>query len=85
MHGAPSPSGGSLPATVSVPDPMMRIVRFDIPLLDRRLTTVEQPLHDRGFRAGRMVGELLAGGSPSSIVRPVAYREGDTSGPPPAG
>ncbi|WP_078713259.1 LacI family DNA-binding transcriptional regulator [Agreia bicolorata] len=54
----------------------------DIPLLDRRLTTVEQPLHDRGLQAGRMVGELLAGGSPSSIVLPVAFREGDTSGPP---
>lgn len=54
----------------------------DIPLLGRRLTTVEQPLHERGLQAGRMVGELLAGGAPSSVVLPVVFREGDTSGPP---
>jgi DNA-binding LacI/PurR family transcriptional regulator len=54
----------------------------DLPLLGRRLTTVQQPLHDRGLQAGRMVGELLAGGSPPSIVLPVSFREGDTSGPP---
>ncbi|WP_202565635.1 LacI family DNA-binding transcriptional regulator [Agreia sp. COWG] len=57
----------------------------EIPLLGRRLTTVEQPLHDRGLQAGRMVGELLAGGSPSSVLLPVAFREGDTSAPPRAG
>jgi DNA-binding LacI/PurR family transcriptional regulator len=63
----------------------LTVTGFDgahIPLLGRRLTTVEQPLHERGLQAGRMVGELLAGGAPSGIVLPVVFREGDTSGPP---
>lgn len=54
----------------------------DLPWLDRRLTTVEQPLHERGRIAGRMVGELLAGNTPRGVVLPVSLRLGDTSGPP---
>ncbi|ARC57747.1 HTH-type transcriptional regulator DegA [Frondihabitans sp. 762G35] len=54
----------------------------DLPWLDRRLTTVEQPLHDRGLVAGRMVGDLLAGRTPADVVLPVTLRVGDTSGPP---
>ncbi|MCU1528569.1 MAG: LacI family transcriptional regulator [Frondihabitans sp.] len=55
----------------------------DLPWLDRRLTTVEQPLHERGRVAGRMVGELLAGRAPENVVLPVRVRLGDTSGPAP--
>ncbi len=55
----------------------------DLPWLDQRLTTVEQPLHERGRLAGRAVGELLAGGSPRGVVLPVALRIGQTSGPAP--
>lgn len=54
----------------------------DLPWLDRRLTTVEQPLRERGRIAGRMVGELLAGVRPADVVLDVALRLGDTSGPP---
>jgi DNA-binding LacI/PurR family transcriptional regulator len=54
----------------------------DLPWLDRRLTTVEQPLYERGRIAGRMVGDLLAGRTPASVVLPVALRVGDTSAPP---
>ncbi|RKR76701.1 LacI family transcriptional regulator [Frondihabitans australicus] len=57
----------------------------DLPWLEQRLTTIEQPLHERGRRAGLAVGELLAGGSPASVVLPVTLRVGETSGPVPRG
>lgn len=53
----------------------------DLPWLDRRLTTVEQPLRERGRVAGRLVSELLQGGSPGGVVLPVSFRAGDTAGP----
>ena len=43
---------------------------------------MEQPLHDRGMRAGRMVGELLAGRTPADVVLPVRVRIGDTAAAP---
>lgn len=55
----------------------------DLPWLDRRLTTVEQPLQERGRMAGRMVGRLLAGETPGNVLLPVEVRVGDTSGPVP--
>jgi len=54
----------------------------DLPWLGRRLTTVEQPLHDRGVHAGRMVGELLAGRAAASVVLPVRLRTGETAAAP---
>jgi len=55
---------------------------IDIPWLDLPLTTVVQPLRDRGREAGRIVGELLRGEHPSGIVMPVSLRLGATSAPP---
>ncbi len=63
----------------------LTVTGFDgahLPWLERQLTTVEQPLHDRGVRAGRMVGELLAGRAPASVVLPVRVRMGDTAAAP---
>ena len=54
----------------------------DIPWLDVRLTTVKQPLRGRGREAGRLVDELLNGGSPASVMLPVSFRAGDTAAPP---
>ena len=54
----------------------------DIPWLDLPLTTIVQPLRERGREAGRIVGELLRGEQPSSIVMPVRFQAGATSAPP---
>jgi DNA-binding LacI/PurR family transcriptional regulator len=55
----------------------------DLPWLDRRLTTIEQP----GEAKGRLLGELarrrLAGEAPTSEPFPVSLRVGDTTAPPP--
>ena len=55
----------------------------DLPWLDRRLTTIEQP----GEAKGRLLGELtrrrLAGGPPTSEPFAVSLRVGDTTAPPP--
>ncbi|WP_404381742.1 LacI family DNA-binding transcriptional regulator [Knoellia locipacati] len=55
----------------------------DLPWLDRRLTTIEQP----GEAKGRLLGELtrrrLAGGPPASQAFPVSLRVGDTTAPAP--
>ena len=55
----------------------------DLPWLDRRLTTVEQP----GEAKGRLLGELtrrrLAGEPPTSEAFPVSLRVGDTTATPP--
>ncbi|HEY0247920.1 MAG TPA: LacI family DNA-binding transcriptional regulator [Gryllotalpicola sp.] len=56
----------------------------ELPWLDRELTTVAQPLHERGRLAGRMIGQLMAGAHPANVVIPVSLREGETAGPPPA-
>ena len=57
--------------------------QVDLPWLDRRLTTVEQP----GEAKGRLLGELtrrrLAGEPPTSEAFPVSLRVGDTTAPPP--
>ncbi|MGQ7295360.1 substrate-binding domain-containing protein [Quadrisphaera sp. KR29] len=47
-----------------------------------RLTTVRQPAAARGREAGRMVAELLAGGSPERVELPVELVVGTTTGPP---
>jgi DNA-binding LacI/PurR family transcriptional regulator len=49
-----------------------------------RLTTVEQPMREKGHVAGRMVAELLAGGRPADVTLPVTFRVGTTTGPPAA-
>jgi len=67
-----------------VPDDLT-VTGFDgvgVPWLDLPLTTIVQPLRDRGREAGRIVGELLRGEQPSSIVMPVRLRVGSTSAPP---
>jgi DNA-binding LacI/PurR family transcriptional regulator len=48
-----------------------------------RLTTVEQPMHEKGHVAGRMVAELLSGGRPPDTCLPVTFRVGTTTGRPP--
>lgn len=47
-----------------------------------RLTTVEQPMYEKGHVAGRMVAELLAGGRPRDVNLPVTFRVGTTTAPP---
>jgi DNA-binding LacI/PurR family transcriptional regulator len=47
------------------------------------LTTVEQPMPEKGHVAGRMVAELLAGRRPADVNLPVTFRVGTTTGPPP--
>jgi len=54
---------------------------IDVPWLDVPLTTVKQPLRGRGREAGRIVDELLNGGSPASIMLPVSFRAGATAAP----
>lgn len=55
---------------------------IDIPWLNAPITTVVQPLRDRGREAGRLVRELLRGERPASVVMPVALRIGATSASP---
>lgn len=56
-----------------------------LPWLGRELTTVRQPLRERGRVAGEMVTALLRGERPDDVVLPVELVEGTTAGPPPAG
>lgn len=49
-----------------------------------RLTTVEQPMTEKGRAAGRMVVDLLSGARPEPVLVPTALRYGSSSGPPPA-
>src|SRR5690606_21149283 len=55
---------------------------IEVPWLDVPLTTVKQPLRGRGREAGRLVGELLNGGSPANMTLPVSFRAGATAAPP---
>lgn len=48
------------------------------------LTTVVQPIAEKGAVVGRAVRELLAGESPADQVLPVRLRVGTTTGPAPA-
>ncbi len=48
------------------------------------LTTVVQPLTDKGATLGRIVEELLAGEEVADHEMPVSLRVGTTTGPPPA-
>ncbi|HJB62949.1 MAG TPA: substrate-binding domain-containing protein [Candidatus Microbacterium pullistercoris] len=57
----------------------------EIPWLDRQLTTVRQPLRGRGRAAGRLVGELLEGGTPDGVMLPVELVPGTTTARPPRG
>ncbi|SEF16159.1 LacI family DNA-binding transcriptional regulator [Jiangella alba] len=58
---------------------------IDTPWLgDRVLTTVVQPMVEKGQLTGRMVTELLAGRRPADVHLPVHLRVGATSAPPPA-
>ncbi|WP_207781991.1 LacI family DNA-binding transcriptional regulator [Phytoactinopolyspora limicola] len=58
---------------------------IDTGWLDNRvLTTVEQPVVDKGRAAGRMVAEFLAGHRPANLQLPIQMRIGTTSAPPPA-
>ncbi len=66
-----------------VPDDVS-IVGFDgvdVPGLgDHVLTTVEQPLIEKGRLTGNAVAALLSGGSPANVLLPVRLRVGTTSG-----
>ena len=46
------------------------------------LTTVEQPLTEKGRALGRQVGAILAGATPETIMLGVELRVGTTTGPP---
>ena len=64
-----------------VPDDLS-VTGFDgvaLPWLTTRLTTVVQPLQERGRAAGRMIGEILAGGTPVPVRLDVSLRVGDTT------
>ncbi|RIQ10881.1 LacI family DNA-binding transcriptional regulator [Jiangella rhizosphaerae] len=56
---------------------------IDTPWLGERvLTTVVQPIAEKGRLTGRMVTELLAGRRPPNVHLPVRLRVGATSAPP---
>ena len=68
-------------AGIRVPDDLS-VTGFDgvaLPWLTTRLTTVVQPLQERGRAAGRMIGEILAGGTPVPVRLDVSLRVGDTT------
>jgi len=48
------------------------------------LTTVVQPLAEKGVSIGHAVEALLAGALPQPVILPVTLRPGTTTGPPPA-
>jgi DNA-binding LacI/PurR family transcriptional regulator len=48
------------------------------------LTTISQPLADKGVAVGHAVQEILAGVQPRSLMLPVTVRQGTTTGPPSA-
>jgi DNA-binding LacI/PurR family transcriptional regulator len=48
------------------------------------LTTVVQPIAEKGAVVGRAVQQLLAGETPEDAVLPVHLRVGTTTGPAPA-
>ncbi len=55
---------------------------IDLPwLAPTRLTTVVQPLEEKGRAAGRAAAALLAGQRPADLVLPVHLRIGTTTGP----
>ncbi|WP_147916221.1 LacI family DNA-binding transcriptional regulator [Ruania zhangjianzhongii] len=56
----------------------------EMPWLGRTLSTVRQPLHERGRRAGELVTALLRGEEvPAHTMLPVELVAGETAGPPP--
>ena len=58
----------------------------DFPWLrPHRLTTVVQPVEEKGAAAARAAVELVAGRRPPDVDLPVTFRPGTTTGPPPAG
>jgi DNA-binding LacI/PurR family transcriptional regulator len=73
-------TGLTVPGDVSV----VGFDGIDTPWLgDRVLTTVVQPIVEKGRLAGRMVTEVLKGRRPDNVVLPVQARIGSTSGPRP--
>lgn len=57
---------------------------IDTPWLGQlRLTTVEQPMTEKGRAAGRMVLESIGGTPPASVQMPTRLRVGTSSGPAP--
>ncbi|GEL96232.1 LacI family transcriptional regulator [Cellulomonas composti] len=72
--------GLSVPGDVSVAG----FDGLDLPwLAPDVLTSVAQPLAEKGAAVGAQVAELLAGGTPERVVLPVALRIGTTTGPVP--
>jgi DNA-binding LacI/PurR family transcriptional regulator len=72
--------GLEVPADVSV-------TGFDdiheAPLADPPLTTVRQPLTEKGSIAGGLLLELVEGGHPDDVTIPVELRVRESTGPPP--
>ncbi|CAM03708.1 LacI family transcriptional regulator [Saccharopolyspora erythraea NRRL 2338] len=57
---------------------------IDTPWLgDLRLTTVEQPMTEKGRAAGRMVVDVLAGARPDPVMLPTTLRVRSSTGPAP--
>jgi DNA-binding LacI/PurR family transcriptional regulator len=57
---------------------------LDLPwLAPDLLTTVTQPITEKGATVGRVIGALLAGETPEDDVLPVQLRVGTTTGPAP--
>ena len=52
-------------------------------LADLRLTTVEQPMTEKGRAAGRLLVEVLAGARPDGVQLPTVLRTGTSTGPVP--
>ncbi|PFG42171.1 LacI family transcriptional regulator [Isoptericola jiangsuensis] len=58
---------------------------LDLPWLSPDvLTSVHQPLRDKGAALGRAVIDLLAGEEPTTVTLPVGFVPGTTTGPVPA-
>lgn len=58
---------------------------LDLPwLAPHVLTTVAQPLAEKGAQVGRAVAQLLEGNHPEPVLLPVELRVGTTTGPVPA-
>lgn len=74
-------------AGLRVPDDLS-VTGFDGIVVDGlapySLTTLVQPAADKGRAAGLAVASMLEGASPVSMHFTCAFREGNTSGPPPA-
>ncbi len=77
---------GAVAAGLDVPHDLSVVGFDDVPgATPRRLTTVRQPLVEKGRTAGRMLLEAIEGGTPSDVVLPteLVVRDSATNPRPP--